>query len=365
MSGLFTPRVNRSWGKDQANICAAVFFWEWLKYFEAHNGFDFVSYGTGKVLGGAGDPPAAWKDWKPHAPDLEAVPMGDNSWFVVEAKNADAQLDGGGSHPWQIKLQMTLATGFDDCNVADNNYGFETQTYCVAIRANAMGGFDNVSLDFVPVGGEESSDNYLMFYGQDENFYLDIVGDDDTVFWKGSAFDTTEYLSQSRSGYVGMLQRRSAAIANPFFMKIGRISDQGSGAGELNINNRSLSNANAEWQADGYWNYGVGWPSYSVWSDGTRVTTHHQDCWDFQSLPDVTKHPVSGDDIVPAMLVSQKQAPAHHAIIGEYRFIGATFTRYAQHTLFGDNQEWIEICYASTTYGGVAMRWPDGVVPIW
>ena len=81
MSGHFTTRVNRSLGKAQANISPAVFFWEWLKYFESHLGFVFVGYGTDKVQGGT-EPPAAWKDWNPEV-DVVPVSMGDNSWFVV------------------------------------------------------------------------------------------------------------------------------------------------------------------------------------------------------------------------------------------------------------------------------------------
>jgi len=362
MSGTFTHRVNRGWAKTFPNITAAVFFWEFLKYFDSHAGFVFVGYGTGKTALGT-EPPLSWKNWDPTASGTP--PMGDNSWFVVEAENSDALLDGGGSNPWQIKLQMTLSTGFDDCNVADVDYGYEGGTYRVCIRSNAMGGWSNTSLNFEPTGGEESSDNYGMMWGQDENYYLDIIGDDDTIFWKGSCFDTTEYLQQSRGGYVGMLRRRSSSIANPFFMKIGQVQDSGSGANNLALNGRNTTNANFEWAADGYWNYGVRWSSYSVWSDGARVTSHHQDCWDIDSLPDVTWDPANSEDIVPAMLVSQEQLPDKHAVIGEYRLIGATFTRYSQHTVFGTSLEWIEICYQPETYGGIAMRWPVGVVPIW
>lgn len=371
MSGLFTPRVNRSWSCATANIASAVFFWEWLRYFESHVGFDFVGYGTDKVQGGT-EPPDAWKDWLPHEPDLESVPvsMGDNSWFVVEAKNADAMLDGGGSHAWQIKFQYTSSTGFDDCNVADIDYGEETTLNIVAVRANAVGGWNGTSLDFAPVGGEESSDNYLIWNGEDRRFFLDIIGDDDTIFYKGACMENTggpvEARARTRGGYFGMLQRRSAAIAVPFFMKIGRLANIAQGTGRDAGNSRYDGNSYAEWDGSAYWNRGVKWPSYSLWKDGTRVTKHHHDTWDSFSLPLMCIDPITGDDVVPAMLVAQKENPKKHGIIGEYRFIGATHTKHAQHALFGDDLEWQEICRDIVAYGGgIAMRWPEGVVPIW
>lgn len=368
MSGLFTHRVNRSWSKATANISAAVFFWEWLKYFESHLGFDFVGYGVGKTQSGT-EPPAAWKDWLPHEPDLEAVPgsMGDNSWFVVEAKNADAQLDGGGSHPWQVKFQYTHATGFDDCNVADNDYGVETETYRVAVRFNAMGGWNGTTLDFAPVGGEESSDNMRIWEGQSEMFWLDIIGDDDSIYYKGAGgTSAADAKGKTRGGYMGMLQRRSSAIVVPFFCKIGSVHNGGNtSTGYRAIQNRATGSIYAfEWQSDGYWNKGIYWPSYSLWKDGTRVTNHHADNWDYDSLADVCIHPYTSEDVVPAILVAQKEDPKKHGIIGEYRLLGAAWNKYAQHVTFGENQEWIQVC-ANPGAGGIAVRWPEGVVPIW
>jgi len=102
MSGTFQYRVNKYWNASTLSIAPAVFFWEWLNFIGDHSGLAWVGYGTGKTQSGT-TPPAAWLDWDPTT--TPTPPIGDNSWVVFEAENADPLLDGGGLKPWQAKMQ--------------------------------------------------------------------------------------------------------------------------------------------------------------------------------------------------------------------------------------------------------------------
>lgn len=357
MSGTFQSRVNRLWAKDQPNISAAVFFWEHLKFIDAHAGMSFVGYGTGKVQTGT-TPPAAWLNWNPL---VDAVPWSDNSWFVYNADNADALLNGGGLNQWQVKVQVTLATGFDDCNVADVDYGQETQTYVCCLRCSINAGWNGTSLDFPA----DADLNRAAYQGQDELFNVDYCGDDDTIYWRGSAFDVGDNkYNQSRGGYIGMLQRRSAVIDEPFFSMIGKMSDLGANVGVSQILGKVTGNS---YYVFGY-GYSVGWPSYSLWHDGTRIQgidVHRLDPWTLVSLNNLRHWRPTGEDIFPAMLVAQWTTPEKYAIIGELRFMYACGSDKGEGQIIGSDPQWIQICAQCTTYGGVVMRWPAGVVPVW
>lgn len=359
MSGLFTHRVNRYWDKSQANISAAVFFWEWLNYIDDHVGMTWIAYGTGKTQTGT-TPPAGWISWDP---TVDAVPWGDNSWVVFEATNADPQLDGGGGMPWQMKLQVTHATGFDDCNVADTDYGLEAKTYIVGGRVCPVGGWDSTPLDFNPAGGEEASDNFYIYgytsggYGQNEYFNLEIVGDDDTIFWIGSAHDgSTDQRTQSRGGYVGMIQRRSSSITYPFYYTAGHIADYASGS-----INRKTSVTNANWlYGDDYH-----WPNYSLWKDKTKVSNHSYDTWENSNFNKIQTHVESGNSVILSCGLAQWEAPQKYAIIGEFRLIGACGTDWGEHEVRGTDPQYMSFCYMPSPDVGMAMRWPVGEVPIW
>lgn len=370
MSGTFTHRVNRSWDMSQPNISAGVFFWEWLHYINDHAGMSFIGYGTGKTQSGT-TPPASWLDWNPTT--TPTPPFSDNSWFVFNADNADPLLDGGGSKQWQAKIQMTLATAFDDCNVADTDYDWEATTYSVVMRASATGGWDSTPLDFAPGGGEEASLNFSLFNGLNKMFVLDIIGDDDTLFWRGSAFITTvsNAPARSRGGYLGMLQRRAGFISNPFFFTAGRLEDIASGTKYRALNwCYTNNNYQYQWQLGGAefgdenGNDGK-WPSYSLWHDGTAVTNHKHDTWDANNLPRLTPDNVTGEDVVLGIKVAQWKPPVKYTVLGEFRLIAKTAYQFGHSQLFGSNSEWLQFCYEGDANSGIGMMWPQGETPIW
>jgi len=372
MSGTFTHRVNRLWDASvQANMSVPAFFWEWLNYVKNHLGLNFVAYGVGKTQTGV-TPPASWID--DFDPETDPNPYTDNSWFVFEATNADNLLDGGGSNPWQCKIQMTTSTGFDDCNVADIDYDEETQTWCVCMRSSCCGGWvGSGTLDFQPSGGEEISNNVRIFYGQNVSYILDIIGDDDTLFWDGAAFtgSLSNADARTRGGYLGMIVRRSSVIDYPFLMTVGRISDAVAGAEDLAIN-RCSSSANHQWQkvagttalTPGY----CRWMTYTLWKDGTKIEGHNvhaHDCWHPADMNKITPDPATGDIVIPACLVSQWVDPDKYAIIGELRLIGTTGYEFDHGVVVGTNADWRQFCYNATVDSGMLMMWPAGVTALW
>lgn len=372
MSGAFQHRVNRLWDvASQTDMTVPAFFWEWLKFVQDHTGLDFVGYGTGKVQSGT-TPPAAWID--DFDPETDSNPYGDNSWFVFEAANADNLLDGGGLNPWQAKIQMTTTTGFDDCNVADTDHGQEGNTWCVCIRCSARAGWDGVTdLEFEPTGGEAISQNCRMMNGQNVNYILDIIGDDDTLFWDGACFsgDIANADARSRGGYIGMLVRRSSVIEYPFIMTIGRMHDGGQEIEDRAIN-RCSQDADSQWErVDGTTSLTPGffrWPTYTLWVDKTKIegsNIHAHDCWHVEDLYRMTPDPATGDIVIPACLVAQWLAPNKYAILGELRLIGATAYQYDLGVVVGTSADWRQFCYNATSDSGMLMMWPAGVPALW
>ena len=370
MSGTFQHRVNRLWDSGlQADMAVPAFFWEWLNFVNNHTGLAFVGYGTGKTQSGT-TPPAGWFSFDPA---VDSNPYGDNSWFVFEAVNADNLLNGGGSNPWQAKIQMTTTTGFDDCNVADTDYGQEAQTWCVCCRCSAAAGWNGTSLDFAPTGGEDASNNARMMNGQSVNYILDIVGDDDTLFWDGACFSgaISNADARSRGGYLGMVNRQSSSIAYPFLSSIGRMHDGGQAIEDAAIN-RCNNDPDAQWikptgttdLIPGY----LRWPSYSLWSDGTKVegsNIHAHDCWHPSDMVHMTPDPATGKEFIPACLVSQWEPPNKYAIMGEFRLIGSAGYNYDHGVVIGALGDWRQFCYNAVSDSGMFMKWPAGVVPVW
>lgn len=363
MSGIFTHRVNRTWDRSQTNITAAVFFWDWINYIDDHAGMTWIAYGTGKTQTGT-TPPSSWLNWDTVN---DPVPWGDNSWVVFEASNADPLLDGGGGMPWQMKLQVTLATAFDDCNVADTDYDFEGRAHSVAGRVCPVGGWDSTPLDFNPVSGEEISTNFLMygyppststFYTSNENYYLDIIGDDDTIFWTGAAFETpANSADRSRGGYVGMIQRRSSAVTYPFYFTTGALFDINAGQ---NTNIKSTSTL-SQWE---HGPNGADWPDYSLWLDKTKVSEHAYDTWERSLHAKLQTHVESGDSILYSILLCQWENPLKYAILGDLRLIHSCGNDWAWHEIRGTDPQYRNFIYGNTA-GGIAERWPVGVAPIW
>lgn len=356
MSGTLRHRVNQYWSCSTNSIAPSVFFWHFLNFVNDHPNLDFKGYGTGKAASGV-TPPAGWINWDPDT--TPTPPMSDNSWFVFEAVNADNALDGGGLNPWQAKIQFTNSTGFDDCNVADADYTQEGTTYICCMRVSVTGGWDNVTaLDFVV--SEDISNNYIVLKESlDGKFFLDIVGDDDTIWWNGACFDGgfAESGSRSRGGCVGMYTRRSSIVDYPFFFMARALED-------TTANIFTCVNS---------WNFpgdrpanNIEFPNFSLWNDGTAITVHRLETWNDDARYWMTKDYVTGGDVVLGCLLHAADSSSNrYAILGEIRLFGSTWREYAQGTLVGESSDWKQVCYQAESYGGMLMKWPPGIAPIW
>lgn len=372
MSGAFQHRVNRLWDSgDQANMTVPAFFWEWLNFVSDNASFSFVSYGTGKSVSGV-TPPASWIST--FNPTTDANPYGDNSWFVFEATNADHELNGSGTDPWQAKIQLTTTTGFDDCNSADVDYNNETETWCVCIRCSAAAGWDDTAIDFTPSGGEDISNNVKMVAAQDTHYVLDIIADNDTVFWDGAAYtgSLSNAAARSRGGYIGLLTRRSSVISYPFIMTIGQLWDNTEVATSEGAINKCAHDDDCQWgKVTGTTSLTPGlfqWPTYSLWSDGSKIEgaqVHAHDCWHPSDMQKITTDPATGEIVIPSCLVAQWKEPNKYAIMGELRLIGTTGDDWTHGTVVGTDGDWRQFCYNSFTDTGMLMRWPVGVSASW
>jgi hypothetical protein len=360
MSGTFTSRVNRYWDKSQSNFSAAAFFWEWLSFINSLPNVTWKGYGTGKSQTGV-TPPSAWLNWDPTS---DPIPWSDNSWFVFEQTLASRFLDEGGFDPWQAKLQVCMSAGFDDCNVADTDYDYEGQTYSVFLRTCPTGGWDSTALDFTPGTSEVPSNNFSIFRATNDFYYLDLVGDNDSIFWKGSAFSLlANAKSYARGGYLGIINPRSGSISYPFFLSAGEMRDIPISTGTAAVNTKNTGVSGSQWSSTGSV---MQWPSYSLWKDKTKVSTHIHDPWDSNTIGLMTPHPANAEDIVFRIQIAQAEADLKYSIIGEYRLIASTGYDFAHHETFpAGTDDWIEICASSATYGGIAMEWPAGTSPDW
>jgi len=365
MSGAMQYRVNRF--RDSTvlpNRTHYRFFWEWLQYINSHPNLSVVEAGTGTTSHGAAIP-AQWLSWDGIVDPSTLTPALDsNSWVVFRADNADPLLNGGGTMQWEAKIQVS-ATAYSDPSGTD--YGKNGQINIVVLRSCPAGGWTGTpTWDFAPIGGEESSLDQAIYQGQNLDYYLDIVGDDDTLFWRGAAgeFPTDDPPSRSKGGYLGMTQRRSADITWPFFMMCGRISDTGSGTGENAGNSRRDTNNYYAWAR----NYTLGdnmWPTYSVGRDGIRVTAHKIESWHRTISAYMSPFHYTGEDVLAQFMYCERQGLDRYDVLGELRFVMATDFSKAHSLVFGDSLDLIQFAFDSASYGGLVMPWKPGEVPIW
>lgn len=369
MSGDFVHRVNITW-TNPWYITADICWWEFMQFFYDHPGFSFVAYGEGKTQLGT-EPPASWLANTIRVSGSR--PWGQNAWFVVQADNASNDLNGGGTNIWQAKFQQAYTVGFDDCNIADINYDWEGTTSCVCVRASAFGGWDESLLDFAPSGGEARSRNFNIYQGSNNVLGLDIIGDDDTIFWRGTAVVSGGSLAslgpaRSRGGYIGMLLRKNADV-NPFLFVAGRIYNETANTGYRSVNwcydnnnsNYSFRSTYVVW--DGM-TMSYSWPSYSVGKNGNVVRTHRVETFPVTDISRMSRTSL-GEIINWGMRVAQWYPPDDYEIIGQLRFLGRIGNQYAHGVRYGDNLEWLQFAYLGNTNTGVGMKWPEGIVNVW
>jgi hypothetical protein len=371
MSGTLQDRVNRSWDSTtQVNRTAARFFWDWLHFINDHGNLAIIQVGTGTTSYGTSIP-AAWLTWNGVVNPTGLVPpLNPNSWIVFEAINADPLLSGLGRMAWQAKIQMTF-NGVAYSDISGTNYGKNAQTDIVVMRSCPDGGWTGTpTFDFVPTTVALPSQDQAIYQGQDYDYYLDIVGDDDTIVWRGSAgnFPADTPANLSRGGYLGMTQRRNEDITWPFLMMTGKICGSALATGELAINRKDNTQVSSQWSSlitDTI--FSSHWPTYSVGRDGTRVTAHRIDTWNITFLDKMASYSftVPPDDVLPQMMYREHQSVDRYDILGELRMFVATNTLKGHSLVFGTTNDWIQICSNTATLGGIAMPWPSGIVPIW
>lgn len=364
MSGTIQGRVNRFWDSTtRVNTSPAAWFWEWLHFVNDHPGMTIVEAGTGTTSHGSAIPPA-WLSWdRTTDPGALSPPLAGNSWVVFRAVNADPLLGGLGGMQWECKIQYTDGTAYVDPSGTD--YGKNGGTHMVVLRAAPYGGWTgSPTWDFVAPAGEALPPDFRLYEGQDDDFYLDLVGDDDTIVWKGATCDvpTDDPRLYSRGGYLGMIVRRSPNIEYPFFVMAGPLTDENEYLGDRSINSRDTASSFFVWR---YTAGSIDWPTFSIGADKTACTKHLMNFPSPTMAQIMAPNPWNGKRNFFGGILREKQAPNHWSVMGQLRFFWGTDYSYVTHTLVGDNDDLIQICEAATTHGGILMQWPAGVLPIW
>jgi hypothetical protein len=368
MSGVMQFRVNKVWEDSvQNSIGIARFFAEMLAFFADHLEFDIISYGTGKSETGTSTP-TSWKTWA-DSDGSGTVPFSDNSWFVVEAQNASASLNGDGSRQWQAKFQFTSTTGFDDCNYADVEYGSGTEgTYHrLMVRFSPDGGWvAGTTLDFTSV---TASDNLQIadadFNDSRVDFGLHMIGDDDTIIWVAQLMTyggTLPTYSLQRFGYLGETVRRNSNHTKPELAIVGTaIYNAGYVLGrEWDEPSTRIFNSPQQ---------GSNIPSFSLDSDGNVVDKHMFWCGhnttgaDSDILFTGADDPWTSETEYIGILVRHDDGE-HNSIIGQLRIIEIADSYKSEGNLWGDGTR-LSVGYQTSTKGGLAVPWPgSGTSPL-
>jgi hypothetical protein len=362
MSGIFRSRINRIWrNSDQANIAPFRFFYELAKFVSDHTGMSWVGYGTAGVQSGT-SVPSAWLDWDTVT---DPSPYSDQAWFVFQADNASELLDGSGSYQWQCKVQVVNTSGVNFVDPGAGG-GLVGEDQLVALRFSPKGGWSSGSLDFAPAGGEDVSDNYACFYEDGIDFSVHFFGDDDTILFAGMGHASGYWTM--RSSYIGMIISRDPNIDDPCFFMVGRISDDSASTGRRAVLRKATTTS-----SQFYWQYtaatpSAGWPAFSIARDGTSGLTDYKiNVWGrFWCVAAGTyEYSTPAKDIVYSMMVAQWETPNHYSIIGELRYMYCCSSAHSQGVLLGNN-EYIQLSETtySTSYGGIAFKWPSNEVPV-
>lgn len=370
MSGTMQYRLNKSWFDSiQQSYGAMKLFAEILAFFDDHPEFDIISYGTAKVETGT-TTPTTWKTWA-DTDGSGVCPFADNSWFVVEAQKASADLSGGGSRKWQAKFQVTRSTGYDDCNVADVEYGTGTEgeTYSCYVRFSPDGGWvGSGTLDFVAVTASDNMrvGDYDYLTGRC-NHLIHLMGDDDTVIWvaQGCRYNVVlpDYAFQ-KFGYLGEMSRRSSEHTKPELAIIAGLHPYGS---DHDLKKGSNEKTTAIFNNPAY--DGTTVPSFSLAADGTEVTQHAFWCLanGLSTINDLlwngAADPWSSEAEFLSIMVRQDHEE-HNSILGQLRLIKSAGEYITEGNLWGDGLN-LAVGADTATRGGLAVPWPgSSTLPI-
>jgi hypothetical protein len=279
-------------------------------------------------------------------------------------------MDGSGDYQWQAKFQVTLSSAFDDCSGSD--YGFEGDTYTLCCRSSADGGWNSGTCDFSPSSGADASDNVRVYYGQDNDLLFDIVGDDDTLFWRGMAtqddWGTNDYC---REGYLGIYRRRSSDIGKPFFMMIGAIAHASSSSDGSDIarNATNETTTGYNWRPERAFD----WPSYSLGSDGlTKITDHWKAsryAWTYWRS---TEYRYGDFKLFWRIPIREYVNPYDYNYLGELNLLVQTDQTIGKSVVVdiddSDEEEtgcYLQFCASVGPWAGMAMKYPANVNNIW
>lgn len=369
MSGDLIYRVNTlcpsynssDWADD---ITPAIIFAEFLTFINSHPNFDFAGYGTGASQTGT-TPPSSWWTWDYR---VGSVPFGDNSWFVINATKASKDMDGSGDYQWQAKFQVTLSSGFDDCSGSD--YSFEGNTYTICCRSSADGGWNSGTCDFAPTSGADISDNYRVEYGANYDLAIDIVGNNDTIFWRGMGLENDFDLDYCRQGYLGIINRRTG-VDKPFFMMVGAISEDYGGDGTDIARNAAYETvAGYNWRPERTFD----WPTYSIGPDGTTKITSHwkgsQYSWTYGTRS--SPYQYGGYNLFWRVPIQEYQGTDYYNYLGELDLVIQTDNTIGESVVLNvsssDENEsgcYLQFCARGGDWAGMAMKYPAGVNNLW
>lgn len=357
MSGDIRYRLNRLWlNSTQASVANFVFFWEMLKFFQAHSGFSFVAYGEATSQLGV-TPPSSWLDWNL----TSSPPMNEQAWFIVQADNSSQYLDGSGSRQWQLKFQVANGVGFDDCSGHD--YGWEGTSGLVACRLSPGGGWKPSALDFDDTT-EPASNNMACHFQNFADFAVHVVGDDDTVWWYGRAGSSYPHYT-ARGGYVGQLKQRDKNIIRPEFAYVGLVYGAGASPAHAAIIGKFESTSYAFANGAGQWH------SYSLDPDGLGKkdgtgNKHVLMTWNPNIISSLPNDRWTNEKTVLPIVVRENVSTEAYSVIGEMRLIRCDNGADAQGSRTGDNNGYYQM--AENTYraskGGVLMPWDPLVTPL-
>ena len=328
-----------------------------------HPTFTILAYGEGTSQLGT-SLPASWIAWD----GITSPPMNNQAWFVFEATNGSVIQNGDGTYAWQSKIQVVndATVLFSDCSGI--NYGLTTEDQLVAIRTSPHGGWAGPgTLDFNPSSGSDISDNYAMFYEDGIDFHLHIFGDDDMFSWYGIGGASISY-SLARGGYCGIVNRRDDQVDDPFVLSVGRISDDAASTGRRAIWAKGSSSSSQFETILSASTPSSGWPTYTLSRDGlTEINDYKIDqygdywckaCGKFQfSTP--------AEDITWAMIIGMWESPNNYQELGELLYWYAVDDSSGEGIVFGTDSDYIQLANNTDALarGGIAVKWPAGVVP--